>query len=135
MTEAGSRGPQIAPNEVLYRAITVEDWWDLNADPPRVRSFAFKVDSPFSVNVASKMPLTEAIRHLHDVLKSQAGGIVSFNCGEARSHRFDARDEPDPDHPENTAHANVYYDGSNSQRKRDAKRLAEDCTTVHKPNF
>jgi hypothetical protein len=135
MTEAGSRGPQIAPNEELYRAITAKDWWDLEADPPRVRSFAFRVHSPFSVNVVSKMPLADAIRHLHDVLLSPAGGIVSFNCGEARSHLFDARDEPDPDHPENTAHANVYYDGSNSQRKLDAKKLAEACTIVHNPSF
>jgi hypothetical protein len=100
-----------------------------------VSSFAFKVDSPFSVNVASMISLEGAIRHMQEVLRRPQGGIVSFNCGEARSLGFDARHEPDPDYPENNAHANVYYDGSDSSRKRTAKKLAERCRTRHRPSF
>ena len=102
---------------------------------PRARSFAFKVNSPFSVNVASMIGLEGAVRHMNEVLHCPNGGIVSFNCGRARSVGFDARHELDPQYPENNAHANVSYRGSSGRRKRDAKALAEMCVTVHKPRF
>ena len=41
----------------------------------------------------------------------------------------------DPAHPVNDAHANVYYDRPQSQRKRDAKKLADLCKTAHQPSF
>ena len=135
MSDAGPHGPQLEADEDLYRAITVPDWWDLDANPPRVRSFAFKVDSPFSVNQASRMTLSEAVDHMQNRLHCADGGIVRFNCGKAREQDFDARDEPDPEHLENRAHAHVYYTGTSSQRKRKAKRLAECCRTVHEPGF
>jgi hypothetical protein len=134
MSDADSRGPQVAPAEDLYRAIHVPDWWDHRVDPPRVRSFAFKVDSPFSVNVASMIGLDGAIHHLQQVLHCPEGGIVCFNTGVARSFGFDARHERDPDYPDNEAHAHVYYDGSPSSRKRAAKSLAEKCRTAHPPS-
>jgi len=135
MSDAGLRGPQVDPSEDLYRAVTVVEWWDRSVDPPRVRSFAFKVDTPFSVNIASIIGLEGARRHMREVLRSPWGGIVVFNCGKARSVGFDARQEADPDWPDNTAHANVYFDGSGSSRKRAARRLAEQCQTVHRPRF
>lgn len=135
MSDADSRGPQVAPAEDLYRAIHVPDWWDRSVDPPRVRSFAFKVASPFSVNVASQIGLDGAVRHLHEVLCCPWGGIVRFNAGTARSLGFDARHELDPEYPENKAHAHVYFDGSPSSRKRAAKLLAEACRTVHPPSL
>jgi hypothetical protein len=135
MSEADSCGPQVDPREDLYRAVTVPDWWAKTADPPRVRSFAFKVDSPFSVNVGSLISWEGVLRHLREVLHCPRGGIVSFNCGAARSLGFDARKEPDPDYPDNEAHANVYYYGSRSSRKRAAKKLADRCDTKHRPSF
>ncbi len=135
MPDVESRGPQVDPSEDLYRALDVPDWWDLSIDPPRARSFAFKVHSPFSTNVASMIGLDGAVRHMAEVLHCPEGGIVLFNCGEARSIGFDARHELDPKYPDNKAHANVYYDGSSSHRKRAAKALAEKCLTVHRPRF
>ncbi len=135
MLEGNPLGAQVDPREDLLRALVVRDWWDLNVDPPRVRSFAFKVSTPFSVNVASMIGLEGAVRHMVEVLHCPDGGIVSFNCGEARNVGFDARDELDPHYHDNKAHANVYYWGSSSRRKRDAKALAEMCVTVHRPRF
>ena len=135
MSDADSRGPQVIPSENLYRALVVPEWWDLIADPPCVSSFAFRVHSPFSVNVASKIGLEGAVRHMEEVLHCADGGIVLFNSGEARAIRFDARHEPDPQYPDNKAHANVYYDGLRNRRKRDAKALAEKCLTVRRPQF
>ena len=135
MSDADVRGPQVDAAENLYRAIHVPDWWILNVDPPRVKSFAFKVSSPFSVNISSVIGREGAIRHLEDVLHQREGGIVVFNCGEARSHGFDARLERDPQHPDNEAHANVYFDGTKSGCKRAAKKLAECCKIVRLPTF
>ncbi|MGO9108002.1 MAG: hypothetical protein ACLP9L_02105 [Thermoguttaceae bacterium] len=135
MPDADSQGPQVDASESLLRTLDVPDWWDLSVDPPRARSFAFKVNSPFSVNLASMIGLEGAVRHMNEVLHCLDGGVVSFNCGQARTVGFEARHELDPQHPENKAHANVYYCGSSSRRKRDAKALADMCVTVHKPRF
>ncbi len=135
MPDTDSQGPQVDPGEGLFRALDVPDWWNLNVDPPCARSFAFKVNSPFSVNISSMIGLEEAVRHMNEVLRCPDGGIVSFNCGQARAIGFDARRELDPQYTENDAHANVYYRGSSSRRKRDAKALAEMCVTLHRPQF
>jgi hypothetical protein len=135
MPDANGQGSPVDEGEDLLRALDVPDWWDLSLDTPRARSFAFKVNSPFSVNVASIIGLEGAVCHLKEVLHCSDGGIVSFNCGHARVVGFDARHELDPQYPDNKAHANVYYRGSSSRRKRDAKALAEMCVTVHRPRF
>ncbi|HEY4761957.1 MAG TPA: hypothetical protein VIH42_15375 [Thermoguttaceae bacterium] len=135
MSEVDARGPQVDPYEDLYRAIHVSDWWDQSFNPPRVRSSAFSFSKPFSVNIASIIGLEGAIRHMIEILGKPQGGIVSFNCGNARTLGFDARHEPDPNYPDNKAHANVYYDGSNNSRKRAARLLADQCQTVHEPRF
>ena len=135
MPDANVRGPQVAPYEELYRAIHISDWWDLSVEPPRARSSAFSFSPPFSVNIASIIGLEGAIQHMIEILSSPQGGIVSFNCGKARFLGFDAHQERDLNNPDNTAHANVYYDGSKSSRKRAAKRLAEQCQIVHEPRF
>jgi len=135
MPDVEMQGSPVDPGESLLRALDVPDWWDLSVDPPRARSFAFKVNSPFSVNVASMIGLEGAVRHMTEVLHCPNGGIVSFSCGRARAVGYDARHELDPQYPENRAHANVYCCGSSSRRKRDAKALAEMCATVHRPRF
>jgi hypothetical protein len=61
---------------------------------------------------------------------------VAFNCGDARDLGFDPRRKPDPNYPDNQAHANVYFDGSDSKRKTHAKKLAQNCCQVIlKPSF
>ena len=135
MPDPHSQVLQVDPAESLLRALDVPDWWNLSVDPPRPRSFAFKVNSPFSVNIASLIGLEGAVRHMSDVLHCPDGGIVSFNCGQARSVGFDARHELDPQYLDTQAHANVYYSGSSSRRKRDARAPAEMCETVHRPRF
>ena len=124
MPDAESRGPEVDPADDLYRAI-VPEWWIEGRDPP-LSSAAFNSER-FSVNIASLMTLEEAVRHLCEVLKCPKGGLVAFNC-DAKSLGFDPRKEPDPQYPNNLAHANVYSDGSSSMRKRRAKKLAECCS-------
>jgi hypothetical protein len=62
-------------------------------------------------------------------------GVVSFRCGIAREIGFDARDEPDPDAPDNPAHAHLYCDHSVSQRKKLARKLVVHCRTEIEPVF
>lgn len=127
-----ARGPQVAPEEDLYRLIVREEWWV--ADVHRPSSAAF--DWPkFSVNIASLCGEDEAYRQLCTVLHAPQGAIVLFNCGQAQQLEFDPRKEPDPNYPDNTAHANVYYDGSNSSRKKRARKLAGACRVVREPSF
>jgi hypothetical protein len=58
-----------------------------------------------------------------------------FRCGTARELGFDSRDEPDPLHPDNHAHAHVYmteYNAlSGNRRKALAKRLCLICSRVN----
>ncbi len=134
MSDGDARGPQVEPDDDLYRAIHTPDWWEVDADPPRPRSAAFR-KRKFSVNIASEIGLDGAIEHLINVLKSPDGAIVSFSCGFARGLGFDARRELDEDFPKNKAHAHVYYHGNTGGLKRSAKRLAHKCQTVREPSF
>ena len=51
-------------------------------------------------------------------------GVVAFNAGEARSLGFSAHHEPEDG---NEAHANVYCDHPEKERKRQARKLAALC--------
>jgi len=58
-------------------------------------------------------------------------GLVSFNYGEAKAIGFIARQEADPDHPDNLAHANDYNPPvSGSKRKTMAAKLAQSSQLV-----
>jgi hypothetical protein len=132
MPEADSRGPQVDAEEDLYRLITTPDWWV--AEQMRPSSAAF--DEPkFSVNVASLTTIEETKRQLHGDLNKPDGGIICFGCGRARDLGFDARLERDEQFPDNAAHAHVYCDGSKSSRKKNARRLAQECRLVLEPTF
>jgi len=132
MSEVVGRGPEVDRAEELYRAITLSDWWLADPERPRPRSAAFNWPC-FSVNIASHTTQQKAVEHLHTVLKCPQGGIVSFNCGTAKDLGFDPRHEPEEG---NEAHANVYSDGRSNERKRRAKRLAEDsCSIILEPSF
>ena len=69
MPDADSQGPQVDSGESLLRTLEVPDWWDLSVDPPRASSFAFKVNSPFSVNIASMIGLAGAVHHMNEMLR------------------------------------------------------------------
>ena len=125
------KGPEVAPGEELYRFVTVHSFWvvaenrpssSLFDDPPRV-----------SVNVASLTTIENCLSQLRDELGSPDGGIVSFNCGQARQLGFNARHEPEKDNP---AHAHLYCEMDRpKERKRDGQRLARLCAVVIQPQF
>jgi len=132
MVDADKREKQVHADETLYRFVTVSSFWvtkqnrpssSLFDDPPRV-----------SINVASMTTVQQCERQLREDLDSADGGMVSFNCGEARRLGFDARHEPERD---NKAHGHLYCDGtlSSNQRKRNAQRLARSCVVVILPQF
>ena len=72
------KGAEVAPEEELYRFVTVPSFWvasenrpssSLFDDPPRV-----------SVNVASLTTVQRCQVQLIDELKSPNGGMISFNA-------------------------------------------------------
>ena len=132
MVDADKRGQQVSADETLYRFVTVSSFWvtkqnrpssSLFDDPPRV-----------SVNVASMTSVQQCERQLREDLDSADGGMVSFNCGEARRLGFDARHEPEQN---NKAHGHLYCSDTHSsnQRKKNAQRLARSCDVVIQPRF
>jgi hypothetical protein len=125
-------GPSVPPHESLYRLITTPDWWVSAEQRPSSAAF----DEPkFSVNIASLTSIDETVRRLSVELGRPKGGVVEFNCGRARQLGFDARLEADENYPANAAHAHVYFAGGSSNRKRNARRLAKECRTLHMPTF
>ena len=134
MSDPALRGPSVDAAEDLHRFITTPDWWVKNVHPLRPSPASF--DSPrFSVNIASLTTIEESTRQLHQDLNCPRGGVVSFNCGVSRGLGFDSRQERDEKAPNNLAHAHVYYDGTSSSRKKNARKLAALCETVSHPNF
>jgi hypothetical protein len=128
MNDPPARGPEVAATEDLYRGITHPGWWI--ADEGRISSAAFSFPT-FSVDVASLAGTPS-----HTLAHLPAGsGLVVFNCGHARALSFDARQEIDPEHPENQAHAHVYCDLPNKQRKKKAQALVQLCRVMVVPTF
>lgn len=126
MSDAAPTGPLVGDQEDLYRALTHPAWWKPNEG--RASSAAFNWPK-FSVDIAS---LTTAELTLATFLPGT--GLVSFQCGEARQLGFQTHHEIDVNHPENAAHAHVYFAASSSKRKTQARRLAEASrTTVIRP--
>lgn len=126
-----ARGPEVDAKEDLYRMITTKTWWVAGEGRPSSAAF----DEPkFSVNVASLTSVDESLRQLREVLGKPNGGLVVFNCGEARDLGFDARLELDEQYPNNTAHAHVYYEGGEGRKKK-ARQLAKQCRVAVAPTF
>lgn len=130
MSEAGARGPGVDPSESLYRFITARSFWVAKENRPS--SAAFDQPPPISVNVASLTTIEESTRQLHEDLGKPLGGIVSADCGRARNLGFDARHDPENNNP---AHASLYYDGSKTSRKKNARKLVEEVRIVLRPQF
>lgn len=107
-------GPEVQPQEDLYRGLPTKDWWIAEEKRPSSAAFSFP---SFSVDVAS---LAGSPQFTLDHLPS-GSGLVAFNCGQARQLGFDARLEPDPNHPENHAHANVYCSLPTKQRRSELR--------------
>ena len=119
MSSDASPGPEVDAAEDLFRCITTPDWWV--SEEGRPSSAAFK-QPDFSTDVASL-----AGSPAYTLARFPPGcGLVSFNYGTARGIGFLARVEPDPDHPDNHAHANVYNNlPSGAGRKKMAQKLVE----------
>ncbi len=124
----GQHGPQVDAAEDLFRGITTEAWWVAEEGRPSSAAFRHPNFSTDIVSLAGGPAFT--LGHL-----PPGSGLVQFNCGAARAIDFDARQEADPEHPANHAHANVYSLHSTSQRKKAAQKLVALCTLVQAPNF
>jgi len=122
------QGPAVDSAEHLYRGITSINWWV--SEEQRPSSAAFR-HAEFSVDIAS---LAGSPQHTLSHL-TPGSGVVSFNCGQARQLGFDAHQEPDPNHPDNHAHANVYNLSSGNQIKKAAQKLVLLCSVIVEPNF
>lgn len=119
-------GPLVDDSEDAYRSILYPWQWVEHLSRPS--SAAFDEDV-FSVDLASRTTPEQTRNRFQFVLE-----LVAFNCGDARGIGFETRDELDPVHPDNTAHAHVYLIGyrdlSAKQRKVKARRLADRCWQV-----
>jgi len=121
-------GPEVDPAEDLYRCLTTPQWWV--EEEQRPSSAAFK-HPDFSTDVASLAGSPE-----YTLRRFPPGcGLVSFNYGDAKAIAFLARLEPDPDYPENKAHANVHNPNPTAKRKVMAQKLAQKCAVVKVPAF
>ena len=119
-------GPLVDDAEDAYRAILYPWQWVEQLNRPSSAAFDEVV---FSVDLASRTTPDETRGRFQFVFE-----LVAFNCGEARDIGFETRDELDPLHPDNKAHAHVYFidyqDLSSKQRKAKARRLADACWRV-----
>ena len=124
--EVATEGVPVGEEEELYRCIAYPNWW--NEEEQRITSAAFKFPC-FSVDVASLAVSPETT-----LLRFRPGtGLVAFSCRLARDLGCDIRLEPDPNCPENLAHAHVYM--PSAKRKIIARKLVEACRVVREPSF
>jgi hypothetical protein len=123
-------GPQVNPEDSLYRGITHPDWWD--QENGRVRSAAFSFPC-FSTDIASLTTVAESLARLRQ--NKRGCGLASFPCGAARELGFDARKELDEQEPDNKAHANVYCSHGSGARKKNARKLAAMAVITETPQF
>src|SRR3990172_380385 len=126
MSGISPTGPPVADHEDAYRAILHDAQWHDEAKRP---SSAALDDEVFSVDIASRTTPQTTKSRFRSVLH-----IVQFGCGAARGIGFDTRDELDPIHPDNRAHANVYFLDYHAfpakKRKAKARELAQICSPV-----
>ena len=117
------RGPPVPDGEMLHRVIVpgaAAVWC-----PGGVLSSAAFSFPVFSADIAGLSEVAETLARW-----PAGSGIAGFSCSAARGLGFDPRHEPEHG---NAAHANVYSSHSNSERKRQARRLASVCTLVVQP--
>ena len=126
MPDSLERGPAVPDKENAYRAILYPHWWVEDREGPSSAAFD---DPVFSVDIASRTTPIESANRFRNVNK-----IAEFNCGEARGLGFDTRDEPDELHPDNNAHAHVYFEDydelGKKKRKRRIRHLIEICRVI-----
>lgn len=123
---AEAPGPLVSDDEYAYRAILYPKQWTEKENRPSSAAFD---EEKFSVDIASRTTPKQTASRFDFVLQ-----LVQFQCGEARQVGFETRDEIDPEHPENLAHAHVYFldysDTSLNKRKAKARNLAKKCAVV-----
>lgn len=111
-------GPTVDDAEDLFRIVTVPAWVSSGV----VSSAAFNGEW-FSVEIVSRTTGPE------DSLSRVVGAcaVIRFNCGCAKGHGYDIRDERDDVAPANQAHAHVYNLVRNNERKKRARRFIDGC--------
>src|SRR5688572_19103663 len=119
-------GPPVADHEDAIRAILAPEQW--SAAESRPSSAAFD-DDFFSVDIASLTTYVAVRARFRQIFK-----LVQFNCGLARLIEFYSHHEPDPQFPDNLAHAHVYFGQyellGKKKRKAKARKLADLCRVV-----
>jgi hypothetical protein len=118
-----TRGPAVPDDDTLWRVIVPAA--AAVRFPNGVLSSAAFSFPVFSADIARLTTEDQALARW-----PTGSGIVAFDCGAARQVGFDARHEPEHG---NAAHANVYSDFSNSERKRRARQLATLCRVIRAP--
>ncbi len=121
--------PSVGDDEDLYRAIMHPHWW--KPKEQRISSAAFKQEATFSVDIASIAGSPEKTLERF----WPGTGLASFPCREARRLGCVVRKEPDPNYPDNAAHAHVYMPSYEKDRIRAAKKLALACKTIRIPDL
>lgn len=133
MTAEASRGPDVPPHEDLLRVMMHPHWWNEAEQRPSSALFAF---AKFSAYIASLTTPDHPVRRLPEESgRFPAGsGVLSFQCGEARTLGYDARHEPENG---DNSHAHVYCELNAKQRKKNFQKLLALATTrvVVKPTF
>jgi hypothetical protein len=118
MSNGDPPGPEVDAIEDLQRCITTPAWWV--PEEGRPSSAAFK-HPDFSTDISSIAGSAD-----YTLRRFPAGcGLVAFNYGDAKALGFLARQELDPEFPDNIAHANVYSSPSASKHKTMAQKLAQ----------
>lgn len=126
------RGPLVDDADFAFRAILTPTHWCAAEDRPSTAAFD---DDYFSVDLKSRSTPAETVRRKIDEGKT-VHFLVEFNCGEARVHGFETRDEPDLDQPNNPVHAHVYNIRYNEQgfgskrRKTQIREFIKICRKV-----
>jgi hypothetical protein len=119
MSPPATPGPEVAVTEDLYRCITTPDWWVPEKNRPSSAALKQPDFSTDRVSIAKTPDYT--LRRF-----PPGCGLIQFNYGDAKEIGFIAREEIDPQHPDNLAHANVYNNvQSGNKRKTMAQKLIE----------
>ncbi len=124
-------GPQVPDFENVLRGIVDEMQWDCESDCPSSAAFDKAI---FSVDRSALTTPPETVARLRSFGMSVLA-LVEFNCGEARKHGFDTRDERDDVAPDNAAHAHVYNlwyteESTKAGRKKKARKMKDICSKV-----
>ena len=120
---------EVAIEDSLYRCVSFAAGWVVEQNRPSSALFHNPDFSTDMVSIAQTPQYTLA-------RFNENCGVALFSYIIAKELGFIARQEIDPEFPENKAHANVYHDqGSDKSRKKRAQKLAQACAVPIQPKF